>query len=52
MGDDGYKQCEHTVKNWASFSAESEVSGDQHALRDLLLFLHVPRTGGRTYYHW
>lgn len=51
VGDDGYKQCEHTVKNWASFSAESEVSGDQHALRDLLLFLHVPRTGGRTYYH-
>lgn len=51
VGDGGYKQCERTVKNWASFSAESEVSGDQHALRDLLLFLHVPRTGGRTYYH-
>ncbi|KAH6766282.1 tyrosylprotein sulfotransferase [Perilla frutescens var. hirtella] len=51
VADDGYKQCERTVKNWASFSADSEVSGDQHALRDLLLFLHVPRTGGRTYYH-
>ncbi|XP_041989785.1 protein-tyrosine sulfotransferase-like [Salvia splendens] len=49
--NDGYKQCEHTVKKWASFSADTEVSGNQHALRDLLLFLHVPRTGGRTYYH-
>ncbi|KAL1558534.1 protein-tyrosine sulfotransferase [Salvia divinorum] len=49
--NDGYKQCEHKVKNWASFSADTEVSGNQHALRDLLLFLHVPRTGGRTYYH-
>ncbi|XP_057782538.1 protein-tyrosine sulfotransferase-like isoform X1 [Salvia miltiorrhiza] len=49
--DDDYKQCEHTVKNWASFSADTEVSGNQHDLHDLLLFLHVPRTGGRTYYH-
>ncbi|KAK6142019.1 hypothetical protein DH2020_016200 [Rehmannia glutinosa] len=49
--DDGYKQCEHTVKNWASSSADSEVKDDKHALRDLLFFLHVPRTGGRTYFH-
>ncbi|KAI3450575.1 hypothetical protein Pfo_007240 [Paulownia fortunei] len=49
--DDGYKQCERTVKNWASSSADSEVRDDKHALRDLLFFLHVPRTGGRTYFH-
>ncbi|GJS50779.1 RNA-directed DNA polymerase, eukaryota [Tanacetum coccineum] len=23
-----------------------------HILKDLLFFLHVPRTGGRTYFHW
>ncbi|KAL9171229.1 hypothetical protein ABFS82_04G195200 [Erythranthe guttata] len=50
--DDGYKQCEHTVKKWASSSsADHKVQEDKHSLRDLLFFLHVPRTGGRTYFH-
>lgn len=50
--EDDFEQCEHTVKKWASSSLESEVSEDKHLLRDLLFFLHVPRTGGRTYFHW
>nr|GMD28421.1 protein-tyrosine sulfotransferase [Ipomoea batatas] len=49
--EDDFEQCEHTVKKWASSSLESEVSEDKHLLRDLLFFLHVPRTGGRTYFH-
>ncbi|KAL6566772.1 hypothetical protein OROMI_015176 [Orobanche minor] len=51
--DDGYKQCEHAVNKWASSSSstDSSVKGDKHALRDLLFFLHVPRTGGRTYFY-
>ncbi|KAL7153876.1 hypothetical protein ABFS83_04G197500 [Erythranthe nasuta] len=50
--DDGYKQCEHTVKKWASSSSvDHKVQEDKHSLRDLLFFLHVPRTGGRTYFH-
>lgn len=53
VADDGYEQCEYAVKKWASSnSADSEVRDDKHALRDLLFFLHVPRTGGRTYFHW
>ncbi|KAL8501424.1 hypothetical protein ACS0TY_020818 [Phlomoides rotata] len=52
VADDGYEQCERAVKNWASSnSVDSEVRDDKHALRDLLFFLHVPRTGGRTYFH-
>lgn len=50
--DDGYKQCEYIVKKWASSSVDSKIKEDKHALRDLLFFLHVPRTGGRTYFHW
>ncbi|KAG8387665.1 hypothetical protein BUALT_Bualt02G0045000 [Buddleja alternifolia] len=49
--DDGYKKCEHTVEKWAASSVDTEVKHDKHALRDLLFFLHVPRTGGRTYFH-
>ncbi|KAL2488732.1 protein-tyrosine sulfotransferase-like [Forsythia ovata] len=48
---DGYKQCEHTVKKWAFSSQDSEIRDDKHVLRNLLFFLHVPRTGGRTYFH-
>ncbi|VFQ81495.1 unnamed protein product [Cuscuta campestris] len=48
---DSFDQCENTVKNWASSSLESEISRDNHQLRDLLFFLHIPRTGGRTYFH-
>ncbi|GER33533.1 tyrosylprotein sulfotransferase [Striga asiatica] len=49
--DGGYKKCEREVKKWLLSSTNSEVKDDNHALRDLLFFLHVPRTGGRTYFH-
>lgn len=49
--EDELDQCEHIVKNWASSTLETEVKEDKHVLRDLLFFLHIPRTGGRTYYH-
>ncbi|GMH07115.1 hypothetical protein Nepgr_008955 [Nepenthes gracilis] len=47
---DDFKFCESVVKKWASFSVD-EVKEDKHTLQDLLFFLHIPRTGGRTYYH-
>lgn len=48
---DGFKRCEHIVQQWASSSVDLEVKDDKHVLRNLLFFLHVPRTGGRTYFH-
>ncbi|PHU03872.1 Protein-tyrosine sulfotransferase [Capsicum chinense] len=48
---DGFNQCEHIVKQWASSSLDLEVKNDKHVLQNLLFFLHVPRTGGRTYFH-
>ncbi|XP_072995698.1 protein-tyrosine sulfotransferase isoform X2 [Typha latifolia] len=49
--EDDYNHCERLVKNWAISSAESEGKEDKSTLKDLLFFLHVPRTGGRTYFH-
>ncbi|KAI9077851.1 hypothetical protein K1719_040197 [Acacia pycnantha] len=46
-----FGQCERAVRNWASSSLDKEIREDKHTLRDLLFFLHVPRTGGRTYFH-
>lgn len=46
-----FGHCERTVKKWASSSLDLEVKEDKHTLQDLLFFLHVPRTGGRTYFH-
>lgn len=46
-----YGHCERVVKRWAFSSLQQEVKEDKHTLRDLLFFLHVPRTGGRTYFH-
>lgn len=46
-----FSHCEKVVKNWASSSLQQRVKEDKHTLRDLLFFLHVPRTGGRTYFH-
>ncbi|KAL6204846.1 hypothetical protein ACLB2K_022113 [Fragaria x ananassa] len=46
-----YGHCERVVKRWAFSSLEQEVKEDKHTLRDLLFFLHIPRTGGRTYFH-
>ncbi|XP_038719664.1 protein-tyrosine sulfotransferase-like isoform X1 [Tripterygium wilfordii] len=46
-----FGQCERIVKRWASSAIDVEVKDDKHTLQDLLFFLHVPRTGGRTYFH-
>ncbi|XP_078161994.1 protein-tyrosine sulfotransferase-like [Carex rostrata] len=49
--DDSYVQCERVVNKWAELSAQENVKiEDKLTLRDLLFFLHIPRTGGRTYY--
>ncbi|KAI7743382.1 hypothetical protein M8C21_003565 [Ambrosia artemisiifolia] len=45
-----FERCERTVKQWASSSVHSD-SKDGRILKDLLFFLHVPRTGGRTYFY-
>ncbi|KAL8210440.1 hypothetical protein R6Q57_004877 [Mikania cordata] len=44
------EHCTTAVKQWASSSLHSD-SKDGHILKDLLFFLHVPRTGGRTYFY-
>ncbi|XP_066375594.1 protein-tyrosine sulfotransferase-like isoform X2 [Miscanthus floridulus] len=49
--DDGYKHCEGIVRGWADSSTGREKDGDKLSLKDLLFFLHIPRTGGRTYFH-
>ncbi|KAK4286441.1 hypothetical protein QN277_002997 [Acacia crassicarpa] len=46
-----FGHCERVVRSWASLSLDREIRQDKHTLRDLLFFLHVPRTGGRTYFH-
>lgn len=46
-----FGHCERVVKKWALSSLDQEVKEDRHTLQDLLFFLHVPRTGGRTYFH-
>ncbi|KAL8115514.1 protein-tyrosine sulfotransferase isoform X2 [Apium graveolens] len=48
--ENDFEHCETTVKQWASASLDPDVEEDKQILRDLLFFLHVPRTGGRTYY--
>ncbi|XXG62026.1 hypothetical protein AAC387_Pa05g0481 [Persea americana] len=48
--EDDLLHCESLVEGWAT-SSHNGVEGDKHTLRDLLFFLHVPRTGGRTYFH-
>lgn len=50
--NDDFEHCERVVQKWAFSSLEEEVKEDKHTLRDLLFFLHIPRTGGRTYFHW
>lgn len=50
-GELEFKRCERAVKKWVSNSVDVEVKEDKHMLRDLLFFLHIPRTGGRTYFH-
>ncbi|KAI3997378.1 hypothetical protein MKX01_003181 [Papaver californicum] len=45
-----YTECENIVQKWAASSLDVQVK-DKHTLQDLLFFLHIPRTGGRTYYY-
>ncbi|KAK1411958.1 hypothetical protein QVD17_32846 [Tagetes erecta] len=45
-----FEHCKNSIKQWASTSLQSDTK-DGHILKDLLFFLHVPRTGGRTYFH-
>ncbi|KAJ0237811.1 Protein-tyrosine sulfotransferase [Hirschfeldia incana] len=49
-----FGHCERVVKRWAESSTsprEEHPDKDKRSLQDLLFFLHVPRTGGRTYFH-
>ncbi|XP_010521757.1 PREDICTED: protein-tyrosine sulfotransferase isoform X3 [Tarenaya hassleriana] len=47
-----FVHCERVVRKWAdSSSLEENISENTRSLQDLLFFLHVPRTGGRTYFH-
>ncbi|KAI3957397.1 hypothetical protein MKW98_003118 [Papaver atlanticum] len=48
--EEDFVRCQNTVRKWAA-SSNDEVKEDKHTLQDLLFFLHVPRTGGRTYFH-
>ncbi|XP_042413976.1 protein-tyrosine sulfotransferase-like isoform X1 [Zingiber officinale] len=48
---DDYFRCESIVRKWADNSNQNEIKENDLNLKDLLLFLHVPRTGGRTYFH-
>ncbi|KAK9058600.1 hypothetical protein SSX86_023442 [Deinandra increscens subsp. villosa] len=45
-----FEHCKNSVKQWASSSLHSDTKNG-HILKDLLFFLHIPRTGGRTYFH-
>ncbi|KAJ0623614.1 putative protein-tyrosine sulfotransferase [Helianthus annuus] len=49
-GAHDFEHCKNSVKQWASSSLRSD-NKNAHILKDLLFFLHVPRTGGRTYFH-
>ncbi|XP_057448976.1 protein-tyrosine sulfotransferase [Lotus japonicus] len=52
FAENDFGNCERVVKTWTHSSLDREViHEDKHTLRDLLFFLHVPRTGGRTYFH-
>ncbi|KAF6167852.1 hypothetical protein GIB67_027630 [Kingdonia uniflora] len=49
--EDDLMKCGSTVRMWAASSLEVQDK-DKHTLQDLLFFLHIPRTAGRTYFHW
>lgn len=49
--EDEFQRCENVVNKWATSQLNEEIKEDKHTLRDLLFFLHIPRTGGRTYFH-
>ncbi|XP_047093263.1 protein-tyrosine sulfotransferase-like [Lolium rigidum] len=49
--NDGYAHCEGAVRGWADSAGEGDDGADKLNLKDLLFFLHIPRTGGRAYFH-
>nr|UQW95911.1 LPSOT [Salix linearistipularis] len=49
-GDDFF-DCKGTVTSWAESAIDNEIKENKSTLKDMLFFLHIPRTGGRTYYH-
>ncbi|KAL0797489.1 hypothetical protein Bca101_052663 [Brassica carinata] len=55
FGELDFNHCERVVKRWAdaSYSREEQHPNnkDKRSLQDLLFFLHIPRTGGRTYFN-
>ncbi|KAL3700329.1 hypothetical protein R1sor_018351 [Riccia sorocarpa] len=44
------EHCEFLVRSWAEKELAVPQTQRKLVLRDLLFFLHIPRTGGRTYY--
>jgi hypothetical protein len=40
------------VRGWTESAGEGDGGRDMLNLKDLLFFLHIPKTGGRTYFHW
>ncbi|KAH9288175.1 hypothetical protein KI387_032292, partial [Taxus chinensis] len=49
-----YRHCEGNVKRWADKSLlelEGRTEQERLELKDLLFFLHIPRTGGRNYFN-
>ncbi|KAL2651624.1 hypothetical protein R1flu_019752 [Riccia fluitans] len=44
------ERCELLVRSWAEKELAAPQTEQKLTLRDLLFFLHIPRTGGRTYY--
>ncbi|XP_068666545.1 protein-tyrosine sulfotransferase-like [Aristolochia californica] len=51
QSQNGFEYCENTVMNWVNNALADGPTGDKLTLRDLLFFIHIPRTGGRTYFH-
>ncbi|PIA37348.1 hypothetical protein AQUCO_03000148v1 [Aquilegia coerulea] len=49
--EDEFLKCQRIVRKWSDSSLNEKVKEDKHTLQNLLFFLHVPRTGGRTYFH-
>ncbi|KAL5709942.1 protein-tyrosine sulfotransferase [Ranunculus cassubicifolius] len=45
-------KCQSVVAKWASSSSSlNHKPNNKHTLQQLLFFLHIPRTAGRTYFH-
>ncbi|KAL3694622.1 hypothetical protein R1sor_008273 [Riccia sorocarpa] len=44
------ERCELTVRSWAEKELGTPERQQKQNLQDLLYFMHIPRTGGRTFY--